>query len=403
VSSLLYSTCSRELIYALRRCLHRVWTACLCIIGIAVLGGGLALAEQGDAPARGLSGSDDELLGMLTRRIAGLTPDKIIETELLPGEIRLLGCDVPDVGLSKLKQSSHFGLTLYFECLPGIRSPFEREIVVSLGEIDIARTPFRAGNVQPGEVVKCNVRLYVPRNAPIGDAELRGGFVRDGAPGESKRDLAERMSPLLTVKIQAADPLPGLTPQQKSALLKTAHAREPRNLLANGRFEEGLRGWKVGEDILEGKQGWGRILHVSVDKEVVLEGLMSLRLDFGGGHDINFWHIGQRLQVKADTKYMLSYFIKTENVTSQQGPSLSIDDPDTSSEKLYLGTPRELRLTGTNDWTYVEIPFETTPSTRTVRVRLRRMGSGAKTYDPSKYGPISGTVWFDFIQLTERQ
>jgi len=406
--SLLCSIYPRERIYQLGLFLHRVrrvTVRCMCVflVGIAVLVGNLALAGQADVPSQGVSGSGDELLDVLTRRIAELTPDKVIETELLPGEMRLLGCDVPDEGTSNLRQASHFGLTLYFECLPGIGSPFEKEIVVSLGDIDIARVPFQAADLQPGEVVKRGIRLYVPRNAPTGKAELRAGFVRDGAPGESKRDLAARMAPLLTVRIQAADPLPRLPRQQRSALLKTAIAREPRNLLANGGFEEGFGGWIVDEDLLKGKGARRRALSVSVSRKVALEGRNSLRLDFGGGRDPDFYHIRQDATVKPSTEYLVSYFIKTEEITSNGPPGIMLRDPDKSAEEFYVATPEEMRMTGTRDWTRVEFTFRTPPDTRTLRVHVRRAGSGADRYWPDRYGPIGGSVWYDVIQLTEQQ
>jgi hypothetical protein len=339
---------------------------------------------------------------MLTRRIAELTPDKVIETELLPGEMRMLGCDVPDVGLSGLRQASHCELTLYFECLPGIGPRFERDIVVSLGEIDIARVAFQTDNVQPGEVIKRSIRLYVPRNAPTGKAELRAGFVRDGAPGNGKANLASRMSPLLTVGVQEATPLPRLTFEQRRALMETARPREQRNLLANGLFEEGLRGWSFDEDLRKGAE-WARTMSVSVDKKVALQGRNALRLDFGGGRDPNFYHIRQDITVKPSTEYLLSYFIRTEEITSNGPPGIMVRDPDKSADEFYVATPEEMRLRGTHDWTPVEFTFKTTPDTRELKVHICRGGSGPASYWPGRYGPIGGSVWYDFVQLTERQ
>lgn len=88
----------------------------------------------------------------------------------------------------------------------------------------------------------------------------------------------------------------------------------------------------------------------------------------------------QEVTVEPDTQYMLSGWIKTENVAEGAGANLSFFGTWTHTDGLV----------GTNDWTRVSLWFKSGSDTRiTIGARL---GYSA--------APSSGTVWFDDLRLT---
>ena len=387
--------------------LFAILTACM-IVAYSVHGT-VSFAESAESEeARSLAADKATEFGLddLHTRIAELTPDVVSGAELLSGQVRLIGCSKPKSGTVDVKAASHCYLTAYFEFMPEVRSPFDRELLVSLGKIDIGRIPIRVEHPRPGDVVKHELALYIPRNAPSGATTIRAGFVEEGSPGESRVELSLNMAPLISLDIGPSDPLPKLKPAQKRALLNGVTGSNARNLVRNGGFEQAWQHWDVDENLttgLEGLDGWPRTLNSTFDYDVAIEGITALRIDFGGGQDPNFWHFQQDVAVRPNTDYLLSYFVKTENISSREGPSLSIHSQSESErDKLYFATAQADRLTGTHDWTYIEIPFKTGAVTTTMLLRIRRIGSGRKKYDPERYGPIAGTAWLDGIRLIER-
>jgi len=385
-----------------RRAAGGIATACALAAGAmlcAFLCVGLAGAQDTDfAPA-----SHEIDTGLLRARIAELTPDFATDAELLSGQVRLVGCDKPKSGTVDVKAASFCSVTAYFKLLPEVPSPFDRELLVSLDKIDIARVPILVERPRPGEVVKRELALYIPRHAPSGATTLRAGFVEQGSPGESRVELSWNMAPLISINVGPADPAPEMEPDRKRAMLNGVTRRDARNLVRNGGFEEALREWRIHENIVNGLDGWSKVLNIATDYEATIEGRTSLRIDFGGGQDPNFWHVEQDVTVRPNTGYLLTYFVKTENISSGQGPSMSIENrPEAGRDELYFATTKADRLTGTHDWTYIEIPFQTDAVTTAMLLRIRRIGSGMEKYDRERYGPVAGSVWFDGIRLIER-
>ncbi len=338
----------------------------------------------------------------LQERIESLTPDIARAAELVPDELRLLGCDGPRSTDSGLQQASRFTVAVYFECLPGVPSEFRRDLIANLAGIDIARMAMHAGNLQPGEVFKRDLQLYVPRNAPVGLQTLAVGFASDRAPGEAQTTyLTPSMARLLNVDILRAAVPAGLSAEEKSPLWNEVAMAERRNLLVNGSFERGTRGWQAPGDVWRGKGGWLRTLSVSTDSETSLEGKRSLRIDFGGGQDPNFYSVKQFVEVKPNTEYTVSYFIMTQDITSHSGPCMSVYDPAKDLSEFYVSAPENTRFTGTHEWTRVEFSFTTPVDTRQVGLQFRRYGSGPQRYVPDRYGPIGGSAWYDGVQLVE--
>jgi hypothetical protein len=344
-----------------------------------------------------MSGSDEELLSALPSRIAELTPDIVIETELVPGEIRLLGCNVPDVGTSNLRQAEHFELTLYLECLPDVPRKFEREVLVNLGDLYVAREPILIEGQPPGAIVKRTVRAYVPRNAPAGMNDVRVGIVREDAGGAGPADLCTNMARVFGARVTLARPPGDISDAEKRALLRQARIQGgASNLITNGGFESGSSGWVFPKKIF-----WKHSMAVAIDRATALEGSASLRVDFSGGGDPNFHEMRQSVRVKPGTRYQLSYFIKTENISSNSGAGMCVSDRIGGPWKLYKSTPTELRLTGTHPWTFIAFDFETGAEMTEVIIQVRRFGSGPRPYNRKKFGAIGGSTWYDMIRVVQ--
>lgn len=314
--------------------------------------------------------------------------------DLIPGVVRTSGC----VGPNRARLATGIELELWLELGPYIAQPFREEFLIEIDGVDVARVPIVLDTASPGQRVKFPVPIYLPRNLAAGPVDIRGGFLPPAAPGESRRLMPERLAPLWSLVLEAATPTPRLTDSETEALL-AKQRRAGENPLLNGGFEQGLQGWEIDDAILTGRDGWNRSIHVTTDDHVALEGRRSLRIDFSGGQDPNFWHVSQDIPVTPDTDYVLSYFVRTESITSKSGPIVSLESIDGSSEAYFVATPPDARLVGTADWTYVEIPFHSRPIGQSMRLRIRRSGSGLDRYAPDQYGVIQGSVWYDGFNL----
>ncbi|MBS13565.1 MAG: hypothetical protein CME19_18445 [Gemmatimonadetes bacterium] len=159
------------------------------------------------------------------------------------------------------------------------------------------------------------------------------------------------------------------------------------NLLRNGSFEDGMSHW----DMIFNSHGPGR--KISIDSRVRYDGANSLRVDFSGGIDFGYICPYQIVRDLPEATYELSYFVRTENVTSQVGAQL---------ELRFAGVTTSTDMAkGTSDWERRSIEFEARGG---LEVYFRRYGGdgqsiGGVPLSLSDYGPIGGTVWIDRIHL----
>lgn len=124
-----------------------------------------------------------------------------------------------------------------------------------------------------------------------------------------------------------------------------------------------------------------------IDNTLSHNGSNSVRVSFDGTHDVNYYHVQQKnIAVSPDTTYMVEGYIKTENITTYQGVMIEVID----SRGWQISCWPTTVVTGTHDWTRVNVVFTTRSDANAVNIRLRRR-SGA--------GLISGTAWFDNITL----
>ncbi|MBI4229020.1 MAG: hypothetical protein HY693_04775, partial [Deltaproteobacteria bacterium] len=113
------------------------------------------------------------------------------------------------------------------------------------------------------------------------------------------------------------------------------------------------------------------------------KGVRSLRLEFDGKHNVDFYHVSQVIPVEPDTEYLLMSDVATQDITTRNG----IIWEAYCNNMMKATEP----LTGTVDWKRIELSFVTPSGCRSVTLRLRRYKS--EKFD--RY--ISGTAWVDDV------
>ncbi|HEY4742746.1 MAG TPA: tetratricopeptide repeat protein [Candidatus Acidoferrales bacterium] len=165
--------------------------------------------------------------------------------------------------------------------------------------------------------------------------------------------------------------LPHDTPSNGSVILNGGFERD----ILNGGFD-----WRM-------PSSWG--MTADYDTSVHHGGQRSLRLDFGGGMNIDLGQPLQFVAVDPLRRYHLDGFIRTENITTESGVRLYVFDPH-HPDKLYLQTDD---LTGTHDWTELQGNITTGPDTRILQVEIRRIPS--RMFE----NKLGGTAWIDDMSL----
>ena len=151
----------------------------------------------------------------------------------------------------------------------------------------------------------------------------------------------------------------------------------PAQMIKNGGFELPLSpaynpyplNWNTGQSM--------PVVHFSRDDRNVRSGSWSVSIQAATINDAWFF---QEMTVEPEKQYMLTGWIKTQNVSNGIGANLSL-----------IGTWTHTKgLLGTNDWTRVSLPFASGSSTTiTIGARLGYWN-----------GLSTGTAWFDDLRIT---
>jgi hypothetical protein len=148
--------------------------------------------------------------------------------------------------------------------------------------------------------------------------------------------------------------------------------RQGRNLLANGSFESGYSPWSMWPE--PGS-------NTTLDDQHAYAGLQSLRLDFDGTQDVNYYQVFQVVPVAPGVTYRLTAQIWAEGINSL----LAIE---VRAPGWFGGVAvHEQSLAG---WHAVELDFTPPKSVNEITVTVRRY---------SGTGLISGTAWVDDLTL----
>ena len=144
-----------------------------------------------------------------------------------------------------------------------------------------------------------------------------------------------------------------------------------RNLLFNGRFNSAPSGgaldWRIAED--------------SDLFETVRE-VPGIRIHFEGKANVDYNHLSQVAVLPAPGHYRLSARVRSDGITTNEGPRLAITD---------LGLETE-SITGTHDWMPLTIDFSTTRA-RAIRIAVVRRPS--RKFD----NKTEGTFWMTDVSL----
>ena len=178
----------------------------------------------------------------------------------------------------------------------------------------------------------------------------------------------------------------------KALIKETAGAgtRSAGERITNGDFEAPLRNagldWRMGQ--APGYQ-------ITLDNFQSQSGTRSVRVQFDGSTNPDFSSVGQWVPVQPSKNYHFQAYLRTENVTTDNGIFLSLTTqgapPAESWEQV---TENQV---GSSPWSEQQIDFRTGPNTRVILVRLQRRSSSKLN------NLLQGTVWLDNVSLQPRE
>lgn len=234
-------------------------------------------------------------------------------------------------------------------------------------------------------------------DAPDMRLSLAMFFAQRGAAADALRNWN-----MLSEEQKAADPrLPRIMAQglfdrrsfRESVEFARQSGQDPESSvgsISNGGFErpignadETLFGWRI-------IRGEAR-LDVSIDSQTRHEGARSLRVTFRGYAKPELYNVVQIVAVKPSTAYRLSFWVRTENLRSGGPPLIQVGNANDDSV-LVASQPFD---GGTADWKQITLEFQTPDNCEGLAIRTGRIYCGDEC-------PITGTLWYDEFQLTER-
>jgi predicted Zn-dependent protease len=129
---------------------------------------------------------------------------------------------------------------------------------------------------------------------------------------------------------------------------------------------------------------------IAVDARVARSGTRSLLVLFDSANQVDFRNVWQAVAVEPNTRYRLTYFVRTDSLNS--AATLLTLVTSTASESEILASSQPVGA-GTNDWQQVALEFTTAPKAEAVVVRLVRAAC------PAGGCPAYGKIWYDDFDL----
>jgi tetratricopeptide (TPR) repeat protein len=160
----------------------------------------------------------------------------------------------------------------------------------------------------------------------------------------------------------------------------------PGSVLWDGGFETGVRGGAFAWAFPAASGG----VQSSFDARQKHSGKYSLWLAFDGRHNVNFDGVCNNAEVRPDTDYRLSAWVRTQTLTTDQGVRLRLSWFSDSHPGSFIETTD---VQGTQPWTLLEMPWTSGKDVRYARVCVVRKVSGK--FDSQ----IQGTAWVDDVAL----
>ena len=157
------------------------------------------------------------------------------------------------------------------------------------------------------------------------------------------------------------------------------------SLVFNGGFEH---------EIANGGYDWREVTvsgaRFDFDSLTPHSGSRSLRIQFDGTVNLDFHNLFQYIPVESRTRYHLSAYLRTEEISTDRGIGFEVFDPRHPS-RVQLVTSE---IIGTSPWTQLQANLMTGSDTHFLKIALRRIPSWK--FD----NKLRGTVWVDDVALT---
>jgi len=173
--------------------------------------------------------------------------------------------------------------------------------------------------------------------------------------------------------------LTGLSDLRNEEYRSAGEKSEAPNLIWNGSFEN---------ELLNGGFGWRypdiQNIRFQIDIATRFKQLKSLKVTFEG-FNITTGHLYQIVPVFAPGNYVLDFYVKTDDLSTDQRPYFSITGyPDAKGAS---GISKQFNAT--TDWIKKSVPFTVAPNCNAVQLSLHRDKSMKLD------NQIKGTVWLD--------
>jgi len=152
----------------------------------------------------------------------------------------------------------------------------------------------------------------------------------------------------------------------------------------SGEFSNGGLGWR-----------WNSPIGVAVDFDTAppSSGARAVRLDFGGGSNLELMQPMQYVPVEPRHTYHFHAYMRTEEITTESGMRFSLVDPNHDNAVNALTE----NFVGSHTWTAVDLDVTTGPETHFLLLRLLR--SGSRLFE----NKLSGTVWIADVSLVPEE
>ena len=128
---------------------------------------------------------------------------------------------------------------------------------------------------------------------------------------------------------------------------------------------------------------------VDFDSAPPASGVRAVRLDFGGGRNLEITEPMQYVPVEPARTYHFHAYMRTEEITTESGMRFSIVDPNHNDAVNALTE----NFMGSHAWTALDMDVTTSRETHFLLVRLLRTGS--RLFE----NKLSGTVWIADVSL----
>ena len=171
---------------------------------------------------------------------------------------------------------------------------------------------------------------------------------------------------------------------ERLGIVKSSKVGESDNLIFNGDFEQlplnagfDWRAWPV------------HYLALDFSASGAYHGAHCLRVDFTVTRNDEYEPVYQIVPVLPNHTYRLKAYVRSEDITSDTGPSLRVRD---TQEPSFPDAISETTV-GTTPWHPVGLSFSTGPKTRSVRLSVWRPRGRVFPTE------ISGSFWLDAVSL----